>query len=756
MGRKIGIDLGTSTSEIAYLDGIDAKLIKNLQEGNSVVIPSVVLLDGNSFKVGKNAKKKAFIKSRFISENIKKHMGKSEFIKLGSENFKPEYISAVIAKRLKGIAEFNLNEKVDEAVVAVPAMFNSLQRKATRDALLIAGFNIVSIINEPTAAAIAYGVSSGKNENVLVYDLGGGTFDVSILEIKDSNYKVISNGGKYDLGGDSINKLLFDTIITLFESSTGKKIDLNNKRLITEINIVIEEAKKDLSFEKTTSIVVPNITFDENNNPLDLNLDLSRDDFEYLVDDMINSTLSIVNETLKSANLSSENIDKVILVGGSTRIPLIRKKLGTLFQGKIVNGINPEELVAKGAILSTIADNKEVNIVNEVTSNNIGVEIMNGVFDKIIEKGSKLPVSISKKYKTVESNQEVAQIKIFEGENEEVKGNKFISEFDLENIPKDDKGAQGIEIDISYNLDGTLEVFSTVLSNSKNIRKLIPVKGLKEDEINTLRNKLKSIDIFNEDSEIFEFDDIENSNEDESEIKAREEEEELRVQEEMRRLEEEEIYRIEEENERLEAEKREIERLEKERINLQKLRLENKKREKIKKEQLEAKKNEEERVKRLQDAKLEREKMEELGRNRRAKLEIEEQERRIEKERHDKQSNLKKVKVVEAEPMKLNIRNIIDKDKEEKKEIIIEETKNIETADSSDLIEEYDPSKDGEIYDDLARLMQYYKDVSSKLDPDVRTSANELIGDLVGLIKKDKFMEARKKENEIISLIYIG
>ena len=722
MKTKIGIDLGTSTCEISYIDGKEAKVIKNLQEGESAIIPSAILLSGeNSFKVGNVAKKKAILNPELVVENIKGLLGSKKSIRLGDDIYNPEYISAIMVKRLKEIAEFNINKKIDDVIVTVPAKFDSLQRKATRDALVIAGFENVEIINEPTAAAISYGITNlDKCEKVLVYDLGGGTFDVSILEIENNNYRVLASNGDLNLGGNTINQILFDTIVNLFETSVGVKLDNSNKRLITELNKEIEEAKKSLSFENTASIVVPNITRDSENNSLDLNLDLNREDFEYLIEDFLDRTLDIVQKTLNLIEIDKNEIDKVLLVGGSTRIPLVREKVNTLFNGKILNGVNPEEIVAKGAILSTLNNNNEILAISEILNNDIGVEVFGGKFDKIIKKGTKLPVTVKKSYKTVEDNQEIAEIRVYEGQNINTEDNKFISSFDVDNIPKDEKGYQHIDLNFTCNRDGVLVAESKVISNLSEMKKKISLKGLTEKDIEVLRYKISKVSVF---------DKIASDEENELEKENIRKEEERRKEEYRRKLEEERKKEEEERRRKLEDER---------------------------------KKEEEERRRKLEEErKKEEERRRELEEERIKKEERLEQEKiKYEKKENNKQLGLK------LNLSNNQIKNIVDKNEQIKEDEVQERKENKkveeiqeateEVVDISSVIEEYDPARDGEIYDDMANLMEYYKKVSPELDAKTKEKVQQLIGDLVGFVKNDSFREARGKENEILQLIYRG
>lgn len=703
---KIGIDLGTSTSEIAYLkDEKTACLVKNTQEGDSVVIPSAVLYDNGNFKVGNIAIKNSILKSDYVMQNIKSTIGIKKKIMLGNNEFETEYLCAVIAKRLKEIAEFNLNKDIDEVIVAVPATFNIAQRKATRDSLLIAGFKKVSLINEPTAAAIAYGINSNENGNIVVYDLGGGTFDVSILSVKNNTYKVLGVGGDKNLGGNTVNKVIFDAIVNLFESSMNEKIDLNNKRLLTVINLEVENVKKNLSFEETSSIVINNIAVDEENNSLDLNLDLSRDDLEYLINDVIDRSINIVDDVLKIAGLNRNNIDKVILVGGSTRIPLIRKKLDNLFAGKILNGTNPEEMVAKGAVLSQVLGSNDIGIISEKATNGLGVEIIGRKFDCLINKNESLPITIEKSYKTVEDNQEIAQINIYEGISENIGENNIISSFDLCDIPKSVRGNENINLKFSCNLDGTLDVIAKVNSSGKEENIVLPLEGLSNDVIDILKKKLKSIDVFNGNVSNVGVEEEENLTFKKNEIEKIKELEKIK----------------------------EIKRIEQERMKQEQLRLE---KEKFEREQLEIQKRELERIKKEEAEKLECK-------------EAEEKKRLLENSSKNKMS-LKFDRNV--------VKNIIDvsNNKEVITEIRNEPPKQVNLQQASEFIEDYDPTRDSEIYNDVARLVEYFKNISPQLDVTTKQKATELIGDLTACIKNDNFRIAREKENEIIALIYRG
>ncbi|MGL4741619.1 MAG: Hsp70 family protein [Sarcina sp.] len=734
---KLGMDLGTSTSEISYIKNGEAYLIKNTQEGDSNILPSIVLYENEEFRVGNIAKKKLLLKPELTVKNIKNLMGEDTKIKLDNKEFTPEYISGVIAKRLKEIAEFNLNEKVTEVIVAVPANFTSNQRKATRDALKIAGFNKIDIINEPTAAAIAYGFDNLENNKVLVYDLGGGTFDVSLLEVKNRKINVLASKGKGNCGGVNINNILFEAIISLFESSLGTSIDKENKRLLTQIDEVIEEAKKDLSFQTEANIVIPNIAIDESGNYLDLNLDLSRDDFEYLVEDFVDSTMDVMVSLLTEKNLKIEDIDKVILVGGSTRIPLINRKINEKFKGKIVKGINPEELVAKGCILSSRLDETK-NLVTEISNNNIGIEILGGKTDFILQKGEILPVYKKKKYKTIEDNQEIAEIRVLEGQSKIAKENNKISTLELDGIPKSKKGNEFIELNLTCNIDGTLDLVANVISNNNKLSSNISRSGLSNESIEVLKDKLKNTkvfsntDIIKENEEIVKLREIEEKNKKENERRIEEE-----------KIRQEEIAKIKKEKEMVKAleEKRKEEKRKEEKRKEEKRKEEKRKEEKRKEE----KRKEEERIRK--EKIIREEKIREEEESKLAILEA----NALAKEIVEVKKEVPKVEHKLVFNNESSIKAVVDKEEKHVEAVI-----DSQVVDKNEFIEEYDPSRDSEIYADIATLMEYYKRVRENLDEETIKEANDLISDMAAYVKQDEFRKARELENKIISLIYIG
>lgn len=470
----IGIDLGTTTSEVACYKNGEGIVIKNFQEGDSAIIPSVVLIEGNSIKVGAKAKNQMVLKSNNTVIEVKRLMGRDEEIIIDGKCYSPIIISSMILKRIKEIAEFYLGEEVTEAVITVPANFNDKQRKATKEAGLLAGIKVERIINEPTAAAIAYGINRmNEDMNILVYDFGGGTLDVTVMELYQGILDVKASRGNNYLGGKDIDKLIIDYIKESFYKETGVQLDTKTPRILSILRNVSEECKKSLSFENEADIIVPYICVDKEGKPLDLNMTLSIDKLEELSKDIIKASEGIVDDALNSANVKIADIDKVILVGGSTRMPAVSKMLKNKFGiSKIVTGINPEEIVAIGAVLQgaikTGIINSENNIiVADACSHTLGVEVLGGVFDPIIKRDTKLPARVTKRYTTVEDDQLFAEINIYQGEDSKVIENFFIDTLNVRNIPRGKKGTEHMDITFKYDLNGILSVEVRIISTGK-------------------------------------------------------------------------------------------------------------------------------------------------------------------------------------------------------------------------------------------------------------------------------------------------
>lgn len=501
MGKIIGIDLGTTTSEIAYVKDGKPCIIRNVEEGDEHVIPSVVSIEGDEIKVGKKAKNQLLLKPELTVSEVKRIMGTDEIIRIQDKEYRPEEISALILKKLKEVAEYFLGEEVEEAVITVPANFNDIQRKATKNAGEIAGFKVERIINEPTAAAMAYGVDNiDKNGNILVYDFGGGTFDVTILEMFDGVLDVkVSRGNNY-LGGKDIDNKLIDYVVSEFEKSTGIRLDASDSRTLARLKEGVEEAKKTLSSSKMAEIVLPYIGADKDNNPINLEMVLTREEFENNVKEIIDSTEDIVNEALEDANITDSEIDIVLLVGGSSRIPYVRNMLEKRFKGKIARGVNPDEAVALGAAVQAAIKNdipvgdSGTIIVTDTCNYTLGVALKGGIFDPIIDRDSKLPSNVTKRYCTVMDNQTEVLVSVYEGESRYVSDNTLIDEFILSGIPKAETGKEKIDITFEYDLNGILNVSAEILSTGDEISKIMSTKGLSKEEVEDLKKVVSNND----------------------------------------------------------------------------------------------------------------------------------------------------------------------------------------------------------------------------------------------------------------------
>lgn len=500
----IGIDLGTTTSEVAYYVNGKAEIIKNIQEGDSTVIPSVVLIEDGDIKVGQIAKNQMILKPKKTVIEIKKLMGKDKNISIENKEYSPIEISAMILRKIKEIAEFYIGEEVEEAVITVPANFNDKGRRDTKKAGEMAGLKVERIINEPTAAAIAYGINNLEtNMNILVYDFGGGTIDVTVLELFNGVLDVKTSRGA-SIGGKDIDQLLIEYIMDKFLQETGIKLDKENLRVLSALKNVSEECKKNLSFQNSWNVVVPYICVDENNDPVDLNMSISQEELGNIIEGIIKETENIVEDALMGANLEKREIDKVILVGGSTRLLQVKNMIKTKFGiDKIVTGINPEETVAIGAAIQCALKNNDIElnsniVVADACNYTLGVEVFGHKFDPIIKRDSKLPTKVKKLYKTVEDNQDEAIINIYEGESEDVVNNEKLDTISIKDIPLGEKGKEIMEITFAYDLNGILnvdvEVLSTGIIKSKLIKDEISEEKQEEKEIeNNIDNATKEL-----------------------------------------------------------------------------------------------------------------------------------------------------------------------------------------------------------------------------------------------------------------------
>ena len=486
MGKVIGIDLGTTNSCVAVMEGGEPVVIPN-SEGNRTTASVLGISKAGERLVGQVAKRQAITNPDNTVSSIKRHMGTDYKVTVAGTAYTPQEISAMILQKLKADAEAYLGEAVTEAVITVPAYFTDSQRQATKDAGKIAGLNVLRIINEPTAAALAYGMDKEDDQTVLVFDLGGGTFDVSILELGDGIFEVKATSGNNRLGGDDFDEKVIDWMLVEFKKETG--IDLSgDKTAMQRLKEAAEKAKIELSTVTTSNINLPFITMNENG-PQHLDLTLSRAKFNELTADLVEKTMGPTRQALKDAGLSANDIHKVILVGGSSRIPAVQDAIKNLLGKEPFKGINPDECVAIGAAIQggVLAGEVKDVVLLDVTPVSLGIETLGGVFTKIVERNTTIPVSRQQVFTTAADNQTSTDIHVLQGEREMAQYNKTLGRFTLMDIPPAPRGIPQIEVKFDIDANGIVNVSAKDLGTGKEQRITIKSSsGLSDAEIDQM------------------------------------------------------------------------------------------------------------------------------------------------------------------------------------------------------------------------------------------------------------------------------
>ena len=486
MAKVIGIDLGTTNSVVAVMEGGEPTVITN-SEGSRLT-PSVVGFSKTGERlVGELAKRQAISNPENTVASIKRHMGESYTVKIEGKDYTPQEISAMILQKLKEDAESYLGEKVTQAVITVPAYFSDSQRQATKDAGKIAGLDVLRIINEPTAAALAYGLDKGGEGKILVFDLGGGTFDVSILELGDGVFEVKATNGNTHLGGDDFDNAVMNWLVEEFKKQTG--IDLSQDKMAEQrLKDAAEKAKIELSTVMSTNINLPFITADASG-PKHMDLTLTRAKFNELTSDLVHATMEPTRQAIKDSGLSIEEIDKIILVGGSSRIPAVQEAIKNILGKDPDKGINPDECVAIGAAIQAgvlVGDVKDVLLL-DVTPLSLGIETMGGIFTKIIERNTTIPTEGKQIFSTAMDNQPSVDVHVLQGEREMAADNKTLGRFELSGIPAAPRGVPRIEVAFNIDANGIVNVSAKDLGTGKEQKITITSSsGLDQSEIDRM------------------------------------------------------------------------------------------------------------------------------------------------------------------------------------------------------------------------------------------------------------------------------